>query len=110
MKRDMSNGFASQLKKLRDNEGMTLQELGWMTGTSLKKVVRWEAGESEPDIDSLKKISQLFQVTIDDLLDNAIPPKEKAGDDLSSDTVQVSVSVDKRTLRELLGKLGQIAD
>ncbi|MCX7748909.1 MAG: helix-turn-helix domain-containing protein [Clostridia bacterium] len=60
--------FSERLKELRDLYGTSQKELGEYVGVGRTSIANYEAGISEPSIDSLKKIAQYFGVTIDYLL------------------------------------------
>ena len=71
---DLKAIFAENLSALRKKKGWTQLELAERLNYSDKAVSKWERGESLPDVTILKKISQLFEVTVDYLLeaDNAV--------------------------------------
>ena len=68
--------FGEKLKKLRRDNQLTQEELAdkiYVTRTAISK---WETDKGFPDIDNLKQISNLFGVTIDELIsDNDIENK-----------------------------------
>lgn len=57
-----------KLQELRKNKGLTQEELAAALYVSRTAVSKWESGRGLPSIDSLKQISALFDVSIDDLL------------------------------------------
>ncbi len=67
----LKNNFAKKLASLRQNAGMTQFELGEKLSYSDKTVSKWERGEAIPDAVVLKKISQIFSVSVDSLLDDS---------------------------------------
>ena len=56
------------LVALRQEMGLTQEELGRLLGYSRALVAQWESGRRKPDIAALQKISELFGVSIDDLV------------------------------------------
>ena len=60
--------FNEKLQQLRKNKGLTQEELAQAIYVSRTAVSKWESGRGYPNIDSLKAISKLFSVTIDELL------------------------------------------
>lgn len=73
---------ASNLIRLRAAAGLTQAELGEKINYSDKSVSKWERGESLPDAAVLKKLAEIFQVSVDDLLTEASqwrPQKEETG-------------------------------
>ena len=57
------------IKKLRKNNNLTQQELAEKLSVTYQAVSKWENGKSIPDISTLKLISELFNVNIEELLD-----------------------------------------
>ena len=60
--------FNEKLQELRKQKGFTQEELADLLLVSRTAVSKWESGRRYPNIDSLKAISKLFSVTIDELL------------------------------------------
>ncbi len=60
--------FASNLIRLRTATGMTQAELGEQLNYSDKSISKWERGEAIPDAMVLKRMSEIFGVTVDYLL------------------------------------------
>lgn len=60
--------FHEKLLQLRKQKGMTQEQLAEELFVSRTAISKWESGKGYPNIDSLKSISKLFGVTIDELL------------------------------------------
>ena len=60
--------FNEKLQLLRKQNNMTQEQLAEKLYVSRTAVSKWESGKGYPNIESLKSISRLFSVTIDDLL------------------------------------------
>lgn len=60
---------AKNIQKLRQEKQMTQLELAERLNYSDKSVSKWERGESLPDIIVLKTIADLFEVTLDYLVE-----------------------------------------
>ena len=60
--------FNEKLQELRKREGMTQEELAGKLYVSRTAISKWESGRGYPNIESLKAISKLFGVTVDELL------------------------------------------
>lgn len=92
----MSNKFGEQLKKLRNKFGYTQKELSDILGIKQTTISNYEKGLRFPDADKLKQISNLFNISIDYLLNS----EEKK----VSDKTQYSVSKEeyKRFLQYLI--------
>lgn len=74
--------FAQQLKVRRSKAALTQQELADKLHVSRKTISSWETGRNRPDIDTLKQLAAIFQISLDDLLGNngvvKVPVKPKA--------------------------------
>ena len=60
--------FVSRLKKVRDELGISQEQLAEKLNISRQAVAKWEAGTAMPDIVNLIEISNIFQVSLDYLL------------------------------------------
>ena len=60
--------FHEKLQELRKSKGMTQEELAADLYISRTAVSKWESGRGYPNLDSLKEISNYFNISIDDLL------------------------------------------
>lgn len=60
--------FNEKLQELRLRKGLTQEELSKALFVSRTAVSKWESGKGYPNIESLKQISKLFSVTVDELL------------------------------------------
>ena len=63
--------FGEKVKELRTGMGWTQQELGSKLQVSKQSVSNWENGNIMPSIELLIRISDLFQVTTDYILDRS---------------------------------------
>ena len=60
--------FNEKLQALRKQKGFTQQDLAEKLFVSRTAVSKWESGKGYPNIESLKQISKLFEITVDELL------------------------------------------
>ena len=60
--------FGEQLRRAREEKGMTQQSLAEQLYVTRQAVSRWECGDRYPDLLTTKKISQILEVSLDDLL------------------------------------------
>lgn len=58
------------LKLLRSKYGYNQEKLAALVGVSRSTIAMWETGKSQPDNESLLKLSEVFNVSIDFLLGN----------------------------------------
>lgn len=57
-----------RIKELRQQHNLTQQQLADLLSVSNKAVSKWENDEGTPDLDNLKRLAQVFNVTIDSLV------------------------------------------
>lgn len=62
--------LADKLKESRKNAGLTQNELAEKLCVSRQAITKWETGKGIPDIDNLRMISKVLNVSIDFLLDD----------------------------------------
>lgn len=70
---------------LRKRNNMTQEEVAEQLSVSRQTLAKWERGESEPDIGSCVALAEIFQVSLDDLVNYreeegiqlGVPPKGK---------------------------------
>lgn len=64
---------------LRKRNGLTQESLSERINVSRQTIAKWERGESEPDCQSLLRMANLFNVTIDSLVGNVDESESKYG-------------------------------
>ena len=62
--------FAEKLKSIRKQVGISQELLAEKIGVSRQAVTKWETGAGIPDIDNMVSISNLFNISIDELICN----------------------------------------
>ena len=72
--------FGQRLKKLRTAANITQKDMADKLNVTFQTVSKWENDSNEPDISTIKKISELLNCTIEDLFndnDDVEEPKEE---------------------------------
>lgn len=72
--------IGTNIKRLRQNKGVTQEMLGDELGISGQAVSKWENGSALPDITMLPKLAEYFGISIDELMGyklNALTYKEQ---------------------------------
>lgn len=76
--------FSNNLITLRKMKKMSQEEIADIVGVSRQTISKWETGEALPDIEKGKKLAEIFDVSMDELmsfdsseLGMLIPPKGK---------------------------------
>ena len=72
--------FKEKLVKLRKLKGLTQDEFASAVGVSRQAVYKWESGQSYPEVQKLIEMKLLFDISIDNLLDESyevVMPEKK---------------------------------
>ena len=96
------NEFGNYLYSLRKSRGMTQQELADRLGVTNKAVSKWETGEAFPETAQLVPLSDIFGVTVDDLLRGKTEPLRETNQTTESpDEEQEPVHSKRKKIRSL---------
>ena len=63
--------FGDKLKKLRTDNNLTQDELAEKIMVTRTAISKWETNRGYPSIDSLKELSKLFDISIDELIQDS---------------------------------------
>lgn len=66
----------NKLRLLRNQKGLSQQKLANLLHVSQQSVYKYENGLAEPDIRTLRQLSELFDVSIDYLVENTEDPRK----------------------------------
>ena len=78
--------FHNKLYNLRKQKGLSQEELANRLNVSRQTVSKWEVGDSTPDMEKLIAISEMFGISLDELVMDKVP--DQMGETLSkSETV-----------------------
>lgn len=64
----MSLSLGQQLKKFRELKSLSQEDIAQKIGVTRQAVYKWENDKSYPDIDNLILLSELYNVTLDELI------------------------------------------
>ena len=64
----MNMEFNNKLYELRKQKGFSQEELASRLNVSRQTISKWEVGESAPDMEKLIAISDLFEISLDELV------------------------------------------
>ncbi len=60
--------LGEKIKLLRKSKNLTQNELGKLLNVSFQAVSKWEKNVSQPDIETIKKICEIFEINVDNFL------------------------------------------
>ena len=84
--------FGNIIVSLRKEKGMTQLELAEKMGVTDKAVSKWERDLSFPDISSIPKLAEIFEVTADDLLQVITKTKETPPDNKINEIIPLALN------------------
>lgn len=64
--------LGNKISDLRRKKNLSQEELGELVGVTRQTISKWELEETTPDIMQAKKISKIFNISLDELTDNNI--------------------------------------
>jgi len=69
--------LGQQLKRLRESKGFSQEDVAKKIGVTRQAVYKWENDKSCPDIENLILLSEMYNVTLDELIKGNQNLKEK---------------------------------
>ncbi len=69
--------FNEKIIMLRKNKNLSQENLGNKLGVARQTISKWELGETTPEMDKLIKMSEIFEITLDDLMKDTEPNIDK---------------------------------
>ena len=83
--------LGKKLSGYRKIAGLTQQQLGDYLNLSAQAISKWEKDMTEPDLSTLRSLAELYQVSVDELIDlnSGFPgnrDEEEVAQDASRDT------------------------
>ena len=68
--------YGAVIAKLRKNKGLTQGQLGRQLNVSYQAVSKWENNISEPDLQTIEKLTDIFEISMSDFFSMAKNPNE----------------------------------
>ena len=80
--------LSDNLKKIRKEQNLSQEDLAESLGVSRQSVSKWESGQAYPEMDKVLQICKMFDVSIDDLLNqDRILSYQVKGESLDDDVL-----------------------
>ena len=90
----IKENIANNIAELRKLHKMTQQDLAEQLNYTDQAISKWERGESTPDIESLSALAKMFNLTVDDLLNETFDKEQT----LRKEKIRLSKSISKIAL------------
>lgn len=84
--------FGNIIVSLRKEKGMTQLELAEKMGVTDKAVSKWERDLSFPDVSSIPKLAEIFEVSVDDLMQVKTKTKETPPDNKINEIIPLALN------------------
>ena len=76
--------ISEKIKKIRNSENLTQEQFAEKISVSRNAVAKWETNRGYPDIQNLITISEIFNISLDELVKGDIKVKDKIISESSS--------------------------
>ncbi len=93
----MKMNLGEKIIELRKKENLTQEKLAEKIGISRQTLFNWENNSTSPDINQAKKISEIFKISLDDLLDIKTELKCSDNNSILSDLIGQECYLDSDT-------------
>lgn len=94
----MKESFGQRFQRLRKNAGLTQEEVATKLNITPQAVSKWENDVSAPDISVLTELSDILNVTLDELLGKAV------------DTMQVLPPEKRKNLENMFFRINVLSE
>lgn len=64
--------IGNKIMELRKKKNLSQEELAEKVGVARQTISKWELGKTSPDIRQAKQLSKIFNVSLDELVNNDI--------------------------------------
>lgn len=101
--------FCDRLKQVRIEKKLSREDLAGKIGVSYSAIAKYETGKREPDYDTLVKLSDFFNVTVDYLLGKSRNPNltEKDEKDIAKRMAKIRKDLEEGTGEDGLNFMGE---
>lgn len=96
----MNQILGNTIARLRKEKGLTQEQLASELNISYQAVSKWENGVSSPDLSNIKRLAEIFDVSIDELF----------GLTVQAEREELAASADLSDIKEAKPETEQIAD
>lgn len=103
----MKNYFPDNLKFLRTQKGMTQEELAQKLDKDYSTIGKWELGQRNPVMADIIKLSDFFNISMQDLVEKDLRIKKKNFDELEvlfDKHKDILTNDDKETIKFIIEK------
>lgn len=85
--------IAEKIQYLRKTSNMSQDKLAESLNVSRQAISKWESGQNYPDIENIKLLSKLFDISIDQLVHDDLGVEKQNKKPVSNDLIYVLVGM-----------------
>lgn len=97
--------FNERLLDLRKKKGWSQEELGYKLDVSRQTISKWEAGQTTPELEKLRNLAKIFEISVDELISEKEIIKEE---NINIEKENNSNKKKKKVFKYIKGILGLI--
>lgn len=101
--------FSNRLYELRKQKGFSQEELANRLNVTRQTVSKWEVGDSTPDMEKLMALSDLFQISLDELVMGKEKEKGNIGELSDKSQAKIRTSENKKVAEKGIKMIGIFA-
>lgn len=83
--------FDEKLISLRKQKGFSQEDLGNKMGVSRQTISKWESGQTNPEMTKLKDLSKIFEISVDELINNEVELKKEKEKTIIKEEVKINL-------------------
>ena len=83
--------FDEKLISLRKQKGFSQEDLGNKMGVSRQTISKWESGQTNPEMTKLKDLSKIFEISVDELINNEVELKKEKEETIIKEEVKINL-------------------
>lgn len=101
------NKLGINIRKEREARKLTQDELGKILGVSKQTVSSWEKGDKKPRVDKLNNLAELFNTSVDALLEKTSVPDESEKYYKIAKEIYELDEEDRKFIKQMIKKLNK---
>lgn len=89
----MENRLGNKIASLRKTNNLSQKDLAKKINVSNKTISKWECGNGKPDIEVIQKISEIFNISVDELLSESHQKQNDIVDNKKKASNKIKISI-----------------
>ena len=98
--------FNERLLDLRKKKGWSQEELGYKLDVSRQTISKWESGQTTPELEKLRNLAKIFEISVDELISEEEVLKEETN--IEKEGTKISNKKSSKVFKYIKGIIGLI--